>query len=231
MEHISQALPRAMSDIMPTSATQTAQNVRHKAKAQDLEIDATFEGFKTFKNDSLVEALDEAKRFCLEMASGNKPARWLVFLGPSGTGKTMLAKKCVKFFRDHLDGYRDETSPGFHMQRNLATEITYRRGGFKAWSSVMTDILEGDFSGLRNLAEDWLVCLDDIGAEYERNRELSVSKLYEVLNRRDRKFTIITANLSLEDINKKMDARIASRLLRHGNIVVDVLAPDFNLRP
>lgn len=143
----------------------------------------------------------------------------------------MLAKKCTKFFRNHLDGLRDENDPGFSMNWHEAKSRTYRKGGCKSWSVVMSDILNGDYSGLRDLADDWFVCLDDIGAEYERNRELSVSKLYEVLNRRDRKFTIVTANLSLEDINKKMDARIASRLLRHGNVVVDVIAPDFNLRP
>lgn len=208
----------------------TAQSVRHLAKAQQPEIDAMFSDFKTFGESSLIEALSEANRFCLAMASENQPARWLVLLGPSGTGKTLLARMCSRFFNKHLDFLRDENEPGFNLDRALSKVITFRRGGLKSWSRVMQDILDGDYTGIKDLSEDWFVCLDDIGAEYERNRELSVSKLYEVLNRRDRRFTVITANLSLEDINKKMDARIASRLLRNGNVVVDVLASDFNLR-
>lgn len=232
MEHISQAIPHAIAGIMPGSqtATPTGQNVRHKAKAQQPEVDAMFADFKTFNEPSLCESLTESKRFCLAMASGDQPARWLVLLGKSGTGKTMLARRCSRFFRKHLDGYRDENQPGFAMVREHATNVAYRKGGLKSWSAVMQDVLDGDYSGIRDLRDDWFVCLDDIGAEYERNRELSVSKLYDVLNGRDRKFTIVTANLTLSDIGKKMDVRIASRLLRHGNVVVDVECIDFNLR-
>lgn len=181
-----------------------------------------FKDFKTLGEPSLDEALRESIAFCLAMASADEPARWLVLLGPSGTGKTMLARRCSRFFNRHLDGYRDEQYP---------RDITYRKGGLKNWSTVMNDVLSGDYTGIRDLSDDWFVCLDDIGAEYERNRELSVSKLYQILNARDGRFTVVTANLTLEEVNKKLDARLASRMLRHGNVVVDVTAPDFNLRP
>ncbi len=94
----------------------------------------------------------------------------------------------------------------------------------------MQDMIEGDYTGIRDLQGDWFVCLDDIGAEYSRQRELSSSKLYEILNAREGLFTIVTANMTLQQINEHMDARIASRLLRHGAVVVDVTAKDYNLR-
>lgn len=185
-----------------------------------------FSSFSEEGNDTLRHARQEAEAFCFAMCSATEPARWLSLLGPSGTGKTMLAKIISRFFRQRMDcvfGLNDE-------HQSSAERKIMRRGGFKAWSNVMQDLLDGDYSGIRDLRDDWFVCLDDIGAEYVRNRELSVSKLYEILSARNGKFTVITANLSLQEVNTKMDARIASRLLRDGNVVVDVIAPDFNLR-
>ncbi len=182
-----------------------------------------FLAFNDFGESSLVEARHESIRFCAAMASADVPAYWLTLLGPSGTGKTMLARCVTRFFRHYLEALPDE---------NLSSETAkyLRRGGLKPWSSVMQEALDGDFTGIRDLKDDWFVCLDDIGAEYARNRELSVSKLYDVLSAREDRFTVITANLTLDDVNRMMDARIASRLLRHGSVVVDVTAPDFNLR-
>lgn len=182
-----------------------------------------FSNFKTFSDRSLTEAHHESIRFCAAMASADTPAYWLTLLGPSGTGKTMLARTISRFYSRHLDALPDEN-------RSTPNQQWLRRGGFKAWGGVMDEMMNGDFSGIRDMREDWFLVLDDIGAEHTRNRELSISKLYDILNARAGKFTVITANLTLEEVNRQMDARIASRLLRDGGVVVDVTAPDFNLR-
>jgi len=135
----------------------------------------------------------------------------------------MLARIVSRFFSRHLDGLEDENLSVPNKVRRI------RRGGFKAWSGVMQDCLDGDYSGIRDMKEDWFLCLDDIGADYGRNRELSSSKLYDILSARQNRFTVITANLTLEEVGKSMDVRIASRLLRNDSVVVDVDAPDFNL--
>lgn len=161
--------------------------------------------------------------FCVAMGSKYTPGYWLTLAGESGTGKTMLAKLCVRYFREWLDGFKDE-------RFDPVKEVRYRKGGMKNWGTAVRDMLEGDYSGLRDLREDWFVCLDDIGAEYSRNRDLSTSKLYDILNDRQGVFTIITANLSVQQISEQMDARIASRLIRNGSVVVDINAKDYNLR-
>ncbi len=209
---------------MPVSTTAgglKSPKLRQRSKAQKPEILDLFNDFNTFNDPSLVKALKASMNFCLAMASSDIPAYWLTLLGPSGVGKTMLARKCAQFFR-LIENCRDE--------RCQPTEDYNRHGGFKRWSSVVNDMLSGDYSGIRHLKEDWFLALDDIGTEYERNKELCISKLYDIFSERAGVFTVITCNLSLQEINSRMDARIASRLLRDGNIVIDVTARDFNLR-
>lgn len=206
-----------------TTANDQTEKLRTGLREAREKAHNLFSPFNTFGEASLAESKTAAVDFCCAMGSKFTPAYWLTFLGTPATGKTMLAKLCAKFFRTHLDCFRDE-------RFDPVTECHLRKGGFKLWGGVITDMLEGDYSGLRDLREDWFVVLDDIGAEYSRNRELASSKLYEVLNARQGLFTIITANLTLDEINKQMDARIASRLLRNGSVVIDVKAKDYNLR-
>lgn len=218
---ITALIPTAISAITqePTTASEVMPLRQGLIVNSSRLFERYFQNFQTQENESLTLALNEAMQFCLSMASPHRSPYWLTLLGRSGVGKTMLARAITQFFNRRLECLRDENLTG----------LRYRRGGLKSWGIAVNDMVEGDFTGLRDLKDDWFVCLDDIGAEYERHRDLSVAKLYDVLNARQGKFTVITANLTLEAVSKKMDARIASRLLRHGSVVVDIDAPDFNL--
>lgn len=197
------------------------RGLRKPARITELDIEITFEGFKTFREKPLVDALDAAKEFCMDMASADKPARWLTLLGRSGTGKTDLAKRITGFFNRELDFLRDERSEG--------NEQWHRHGGFKEWINVISEMQSGDFSGLYQLKRDWFVSLDDIGTE-RAGTDFAITKLYEVLVAREHLFTVITANLPIDKISEKMDTRIASRLLRNNSLLVDVDVVDFNRR-
>lgn len=198
--------------------------LRDPVSVTPAQFSSVFDGFDAH-HPKLRKLEAEASRFCAAMTSATTPAYWLSLLGPSGTGKTMIARKILSFFRRYLDGEFDE-------QRGRPGVDCYRRkGGLLEWPRMVEFMAEGDFGFSRQACEDWLVVVDDIGSEYGKLTELATSKLFSILNARQGKFTILTANLRLDEIADKLDARIASRLLRHGGTVIDLTGvPDFSLK-
>lgn len=174
-----------------------------------------FKGFETYGEPRLERMLRESARFASAMSSADHPAYWLSLLGPSGTGKSMLAKGLSKLFSRHLDDLPDEILNSRKIDRRL------RAGGFLSWPKCIDCMLAGDFGFMRQACEDWFLVLDDVGAEHERLRDLSAAKLFAILNARQYRFTVLTANLGIEEIAEKLDTRISSRLLRHGGTVID----------
>jgi DNA replication protein DnaC len=179
----------------------------------------------------LAQMKEEAASFIDDIANNRTP-RWLSLLGTSGAGKTMLAKIIARYFRQtkHMQIDWDAT-------RRTQTESTPRgriirdRGGFINWGDAINNrMLRGDYDFLEDMREYSFFAIDDIASEYERHRALSASKLYNVFEARLRKWTVVTANLSLEQIGETLDARIASRMMRDNGVVVDVDVPDWNLR-
>jgi DNA replication protein DnaC len=190
-----------------------------------------FSEFQTFGDPQLEKMKSEAASFLDDILNDRTP-RWLSLLGTSGAGKTMLAKIIAAVFRDSK-----------HMQINWpATKATQTpstphgrfiryRGGLINWGNAINNrMLKGEYDFLEDMRDYHFFAIDDIASEYERHRGLSASKLYNVFEARLKKWTVITANLSLEQIGTVLDARIASRMIRDGGAVVDVNVPDFNLR-
>ena len=175
-------------------------------------------GFQTFGEGKLSEMLDAAKDFIRDMAI-EAPPRWLSFLGRSGTGKTHLARGIARFFKAETATYI-EPGTGAHL---------IRRGGFIGWRKVVDRLRDGDYGIIEAVCNDWFVALDDIGAE--RASDFSVSKLDQVVDVRLGKWTVITCNFSREEIAHHMDVRIASRLGRGKNVIVDgIFARDYSTR-
>lgn len=185
-------------------------------------LETAFADFQTLNDPVLDRMREAAARFCIGMYE-DRPPYWLSLIGRSGTGKTMLAQRILRFFRAVLDGTRRHDKG--------AAVVAYKGCKLVSWGTCMGWMLEGDFGFVRDLQDHWLLVIDDIGAEHGKNRELSASKLYELLCARQGKWTVITANLSTEQIGALLDARIASRLLRDGSRVIEADTTDYNMRP
>jgi DNA replication protein DnaC len=73
-----------------------------------------------------------------------------------------------------------------------------------------------------------VLVLDDLGAE--KVTDFSITTLYLIIDRRNRDLrpTIVTTNLSLQEIGEKIDGRISSRLSEMK--IVHLALPDYRKR-
>ena len=99
---------------------------------------------------------------------------------------------------------------------------------FVSWYKMANTLREGGYRIFDDLKNCDLLAIDDLGAGHDT--DFTINKLYELLNERLGKWTIITCNLYLDEIGKQMDTRISSRFIRSGSVVVNMETEDYNLR-
>lgn len=159
-----------------------------------------------------------AARFVLDLRAGGKP-RWLSLLGSSGAGKTHIAKriheyvKASKVIKSSVVNDEVVYAEDYCQWPQLAKALQQNKG--RNW---LTDLQDVKF-----------LTLDDIGAAKDKTGFIT-GELSVMLGLRTEKWTVITANLSLDEVSKTIDTRIASRMLRGGSEVVDITVEDFALR-
>jgi DNA replication protein DnaC len=134
----------------------------------------------------------------------------VLLTGKTGCGKTHLA---VSIYRSLIERCCDVPCK-FITTPELLLEIRSTFGGNKkrnSWepdddTSITEEEVIDKYSGCG------LLILDDLGSE--KTSDFTIQTLYLIIDRRNRnlKPTIITTNLSLEEIEEKIDARMASRL-------------------
>lgn len=120
--------------------------------------------------------------------------RSMLFYGNTGTGKTFLSA-CVA---------NELTQKGFAVSFGTAYEL------FKSVEDQRFKNAEGDTEG--TLVNCDMLIIDDLGSEFRTSYTESV--LYNILNTRlDRgRPTIVSTNLSLDELKKRYNERISSRL-------------------
>ena len=151
-----------------------------------------------------------------------RPRRWLTMFGRSGIGKSHIARGLYNWWKnsDECKGQQVNDDYGciFH-------------GAFKEWPLLATELRAnkgGDDIILELMQEPFLV-IDDIGAAADRTGFIT-GQLIVLLTQRMDKWTVITSNKSLEAVEKEIDGRIASRMIRGSNRCLAVDVVDYALR-
>lgn len=163
--------------------------------------------FETFKgNDPLV------KRVKASMDRDES----LVLIGNTGCGKTHLA---IAAMRHGVD--TGKMGPGLIFipvpELLLKIRATFRDGARETEEEIIDRYSRCPF-----------LVLDDLGAE--KTSEFSIATLELIINRRVMEDiqTVITTNLTLDEIEEKLSARIASRLVEMN--CIKIAMPDYRKR-
>lgn len=150
---------------------------------------------------SVAEAHTATRAWCRSIRQ-RTPAYWLTLFGSSGCGKTFLARHARSYLRNH----------GIDCQ-------------LWNWGTAFARLNEPGSELTTHLIHLPALIIDDIGTGYtlsEKSAELHATRLYEILEARIHKHTLLTTNLSPQQIRERLDARIASRLFRGQNTIIDL---------
>jgi len=152
----------------------------------------------------------------------------LVLSGKTGSGKTHLsvaimrnleAMEWQKHCQHNIDLVR-AGQPASTELRSTKAFITAPELLLGIRKSFRDDSECSESDILDRYSGKSLMVLDDLGSE--KTTEYAITTLYILIDRRDRQLrdTIITTNLSLAEIETKLNARIASRLAGWVNVKI-----------
>lgn len=149
-----------------------------------------------------------AEAFCFDWVIQSPGPRLLYIHGATGTGKSHVGRKIADFCR---------CSAHLALKNMATTRSTMPSTGSYRWPELANEFREKNLGALRDLFEADFLFLDDAGAE-DDPFNVVLDKFYQVLSRREKKFTVITSNISAHEWSSR-DPRIMDRLMRNSKIV------------
>lgn len=176
-----------------------AKELSFNALSAEMPIEKSgFDNFdlKYYKAPEEKAAMEKIFAFCRKYAaelSVNSPS--VIFFGGTGLGKTHLSLAIASAALEK--GMGVVYSPAQNLLNKLENEHFSKTEG----TPFLDDVLECD-----------LLILDDLGAEFSTS--FTQSMIYNIINTRilSNKPTIISTNLSMEEIGDKYTPRVASRI-------------------
>lgn len=242
------AKPQLIQKLLP----QAQQALAHPTQAAQASIDKArkwlAEQWRLVGNETPEEkaALESAFERCVHWLAawrdGLEP-RWLVLYGPSGTGKTFLAKRIAAYVNRIGDTVYENT-----VAKNLAPDNSMRCYSYAqecavsvAWRDIVPFGSDKAYA-LERAGKDWFKVIDDLkpqtgspvtidGETGIQPRPFEVTAAGDLLDERLRRWTVITSNLTGRQLALFWDPRISSRLLRNDAVAIDFGAiTDYGLR-
>lgn len=156
--------------------------------------------------------------FCVGFIRDPEHGKRLVIYGNNGSGKSRTAKAVSRWVRDRA--FDIPLVIRGHNSSTVWCELVN-------WSERVGEFKEGSWD-IDDLLECPLLILDDLGAEHDPSK-CGADKLYQILERRERKWTIITTNVGPDFWEHKFDRRISDRMLRHSQIVDMSRVPSYSI--
>jgi DNA replication protein DnaC len=158
--------------------------------------------------------------FCRGYAARPSVGKRLVIYGNNGAGKSHTAKAIHRWA-----GAVAMNLPLVNSEENDSMSLA--TSAFVNWGRTVDRLKAGEWELIDNLLPANLLVIDDLGAEHDPSK-VGMSKLYQILERREWKWTVITTNTTPDRWEEKFERRVASRLLRN-TVLIDVSeVPDFN---
>lgn len=155
----------------------------------------------------------------------------LLIYGENGSGKSHSAKAVSQWAKavayTHLPRVSDIGDTPYSVELGIGG-IRRPQCEFRNWARLLKSIKsDQNWTAAGELCHAELLILDDVGAEHDPTK-FGVGELYEVLERRERDWTIVTTNIAPDMWEEKFERRIASRFLRNFTHVPLDQVKDFN---
>jgi len=148
-------------------------------------------------HEKMAVALEKCRNYARRFGQSNS-VRHLIFIGSTGLGKTHMASAIAgEIIKKGYDVY-------YNSAQNILSSFEKERFSYRG--EFDTEIIE------RYMSCDLLI-IDDLGTEYTGS--VYSTSLYGLINARlaAAKGMVITTNLGYEDMRRKYDERVVSRIL------------------
>lgn len=174
-------------------------------------------------HDSLKRAADAAAKLVADMERGAAPY-WLTISGDPGVGKTFVARQTYDRARPLCAASTANHAQQFGIYNEARRRPDCRWFDAAKFKRLYLDDKQYDLP--EYLAVEWLVGFDDLGSTNDA-KDVLAEAYYRLANQRLGKWTIWTTNFTIEEIAKRIDPRVASRLIRDENRLITITAPDY----
>jgi len=180
--------------------------------------------------ESLRDASEMARKLVEDMERGVDPY-WLTLSGTAGCGKTLLARQIFEQAK--------RINPGNPANNPIwppdwQTNGEHRYAGRRPYCLYFDErdlaarMRAGEYDLVNELRDDYLVVIDELGVTRDPSNFVA-SCIAELGQKRLGRWTIWATNFTMSEIAQRIDERIASRLVRDGNVLVQIKAGDYAL--